>query len=290
MEEDNENIFSQLSAFLASIGLGGLFTYTDGKPSGWLWEQIQNGVTTRDELNFALEQTSEFQQRFKVIFDMRQAAQQGQLTYVPDAQAVLAYEKEYVQAMAAAGVPSWFYDSYEDAHNAMRSNLSVLQVEERIERGFGVMQEMPVEVRSAFDELYGAQADGALLAAVLDPEKTLAEIDRAVRASQLSGFSRRAGLNLSLEQAKRFAQTELTADEIQSGIQDAVGYMPLTEETIGEAAMDITEETALSAGILGTARDEALLEQRLLRRQVGQRATGGGAVAGQSGITGASVV
>jgi len=290
MEEDNENIFSQLSAFLASIGLGGLFTYTDGKPSGWLWEQIQNGVTTRDELNFALEQTPEFQQRFKVIFDMRQAAQQGQLTYVPDAQAVLAYEKEYVQAMAAAGVPSWFYDSYEDAHNAMRSNLSVLQVEERIERGFGVMQEMPVEVRSAFDELYGAQADGALLAAVLDPEKTLAEIDRAVRASQLSGFSRRAGLNLSLEQAKRFAQTELTADEIQSGIQDAVGYMPLTEETIGEAAMDITEETALSAGILGTARDEALLEQRLLRRQVGQRATGGGAVAGQSGITGASVV
>jgi hypothetical protein len=290
MEEDNENIFSQLSAFLASIGLGGLFAYTDGKPSGWLWEQIQNGVTTRDELNFALEQTPEFQQRFKVIFDMRQAAQQGQLTYVPDAQAVLAYEKEYVQAMAAAGVPSWFYDSYEDAHNAMRSNLSVLQVEERIERGFGIMQEMPVEVRFAFDELYGAQADGALLAAVLDPEKTLAEIDRAVRASQLSGFSRRAGLNLSLEQAKRFAQTELTADEIQSGIQDAVGYMPLTEETIGEAAMDITEETALSAGILGTARDEALLEQRLLRRQVGQRATGGGAFAGQSGITGASVV
>lgn len=290
MATDNVSLFNQLASFLSSIGLGGLFSLANGKPSGWLWEQIQKGVATRDELTFALEQTPEFQTRFKVIFDMRAQAAGGAATYVPTASEVLAYEKEYTQAMVAAGVPSWFYDSYEDAHKAMRSNLSVTQIEERIQRGFGIMQQMPTEVRSAFEELYGGQADGALLAAVLDPQKTLAEIDKAVRSSQIAGFGRRAGLEISGEQALRFANAPLSLQEVEQGVQEAARLMPLTEETFGEAGSDINRDVALSAGLGQQAQDQALLEQRLIRRQLGQRTTAGGAVAGQSGITGAGVV
>lgn len=290
MDEDNVSIFNQLASFLNSIGLGGLFSVANGQPAGWLWEQIQKGIATRDELTFALEQTPEFQSRFKVIFDMRNEAASGRVGYVPTASEVLAYEKEYTQAMVAAGVPSWFYDSYEDAHNAMRSNLSVTQVEERIQRGFGVMQEMPPEVRSAFEELYGSQADGALLAAVLDPQKTLNEIDRAVRASQISGFGRRAGLDITADQALRFSSAPLSLEEVERGIQESARLKPLTEETIGEGGTNLTEEVALAAGLGNQATDQALLEGRLLRRQLAQRTIGGGAVAGQSGITGATVV
>jgi len=287
---DEMNTFDDLAAFLRSIGLGSLFMVVDGKPSGWLWEQIQNGIVTRDQLTLALESTPEFQQRFKVIFDMRDQAARGMATVVPTAEDVLEYEKNYVQTMIAAGVPSWFYDSVDDAHNAMRSNLSVTQIEERVERGFGVMQEMPTEVRSAFEELYGGQADGALLAAVLNPEKTLAEIDRAVRASQIAGFGRRAGLDVTADQAQRFSQTTLTLSEIEQGVQEAARLQPLTQETVGEGGLDLTQEVALSAGLLDTAPDQAILEARLTRRQLGQRTIGGGAIAGQSGIAGAGVV
>lgn len=290
MAQDNLSVFNQLASFLNSIGLGGLFSISNGTPGGWLWEQIQGGVATEAELTLALEQTPEFRSRFAVIFDMRDQAARGAITYVPTAADVLAYEKEYVQAMISAGVPSWFYDSYEDAHAAMRSNLSVTQVEERIQRGFGVMQEMPPEVRTAFEELYGSQADGALLAAVLDPEKTLAEIDRAVRASQITGFGRRAGLEISSEQALRFSVNSLSVSEIEQGVQEAARLTPLTEETIGEGATDLSTEVALSAGLLDNAADQAALEARLTRRQLGQRAAGGGAIAGQSGVIGAGVV
>lgn len=284
--------FQQLAGFLTSIGLGSLFTVdSTGQPSGWLWDQIVGGVSSEAQLLFALEQTPEFRQRFQVIFDMRDKAAKGEATYVPTVADVLNYENEFVRTMTAAGVPSWFYDSMDDAHNAMRTNLSVTQVADRIERGYGVMQQMPVEVKSAFNELYGQDAESVLLAAVLDPQKTLAEIDRAVRASQISGFGRRAGIQLTSEQAMRYSQNNLTQAQIESGIQAASALKPLTEANIGEQnQLELNTETALSAELGQSATDQALFENRLLTRRAGQQTVGGGALAGQSGITGAGVV
>ena len=290
MAMTNEDLFSQMSSYLTSIGLGSLFTVVDGKPSGWLWDQIVSGRTSPEEVTFALEQTPEFRQRFQVIFDMRDKATRGELSYVPNVQDVLNYEKEYAQTMAAAGVPSWFYDSVDDAHAAMRTNLSMTQISDRVNRGYGVMQAMPIEVKSAFQELYGNDAEGALLAAVLDPEKTLTEIDRSVRAAQISGFGRRAGVEVTGEQAMRFANIPLSETQIQAGIQESARLMPLTQETMGEAGMDLTGDVALSAGLGNQAVDQALLEGRLLTRRIGQQVAGGGAIASQSGIIGAGVV
>lgn len=288
---EDEQIFQQLAQFLRDIGLGSLFNVdSSGKPSGWLWDQIVGGVDSQEQLLFALEQTPQFRQRFGVIFEMRDAATRGELNYTPTVADVLNYEREYARAMTAAGVPAWFYDSLDDAHRAMRTNLSVTQIADRVQRGYMTMQEMPTEVRDAFSELYGNDAESVLLAAVLDPEKTLAEIDRSVRSSQIAGFGRRAGLNVTSEQALRYSDVTMTAEQIRAGVQEAAALKPLTQESIGEGGMDLTEEVALSAGLADNAADQASLEQRLLRRQAGQRSTGGGAVGGQSGITGAAVV
>lgn len=289
---DQMSIFNQLANFLNSIGLGNLFT-TDsgGQPSGWLWDQIVSGVDSQQALLFSLEQTPEFKQRFQVIFDMRDRATRGEATYVPTVSDVLNYENEYVRTMTAAGVPSWFYDSVDDAHNAMKSNLSVTQVADRIERGYGVMQQMPMEVKSAFSELYGQDAENVLLAAVLDPAKTLAEIDRSVRASQIAGFGRRAGLDVSAEQAKRFSDSSLSLAQIEQGVQTASSLKPLTEATLGEGNQpSLGTENALAVGLGQNATDQNLFESRLTTRQAQQRTTGGGALTGNSGISGAGVV
>ncbi len=290
MAEENAITFDILAGYLNSLGLGSLFRVVDGKPSGWLWEQVQAGINTREQLEIMLEQTPEFQQRFKVMFDMRNAALAAGGGYVPTVPDVLNYEKEYFRTMAAAGVPSWFYDNLEDAHNAMRTNLEVAQIEERINRGYGVVQSMPQEVKDVFAEYYGGDAESVLLAAVLDPEKALRDIDRAARTAQIGGFGRRAGLDISQEQAMRYSEVPMSSAEIQQGIQATAAFRPLTEETLGEAASDLTSEVALSAGLGGSEQDQAALEARLTRRQLGQRTTGGGAVMGQSGVSGATVV
>lgn len=278
-------VFQGLAGFLKSIGLGSLFTYDQGKPGGWLWEQIKSGIETKDELLFALEQTPEFRQRFSVIFRMRDA----NAPYVPTAGEVLEYEKNFFQLMNNAGVPSWFYDSNEDAQKAMETGLAITQVEDRLQRGFQVMQRMPAEVRDVFSEYYGQSAEGAMLAAILDPQKTLNEIDRSVRVGQIGGYGRRGGFDLSRTQAEQFAMVPMSEAEIRQGIQTAAEFKPLTQETFGER-QDLTDMTALGAGLGGSAVDQSLLENRLRTRQAQQISAGGGATISGVGVTGAGVV
>jgi len=287
----NENIFGQLATFLQSIGLGSLFSVdSNGAPSGWLWDQVTAGVSTEAELQFALEQTPEFRDRFSVIFDLRNRAASGENVFVPSASQVLEYEQTYARAMAAAGAPSWFYDSPQDAQNAMRQNISVTQIADRIDRAYGVVRSMPPEVQQVFAEYYGDASDAALLAAVLDPNKTLAELDRANRAAMTGGLAKQMNVAVTKEQAQQYAQIDRSAQQIEIDVQKAAELQKLTEAQVGESQGGITTESAFAAGAMGSAEDMARLEARLLGRKLGQASTGGGAMTGQSGIIGATVV
>lgn len=286
----DRNAFTMLANYLNSIGLGSLFSYTNGQPSGWLWEQVKEGIVSEEALQMALEQTPEFRQRFAVLFEMRDNAIRSGGGYVPTVAEVVEYEESFFRTMAAAGLPSWFYDDLGDAHNALRSNLSVSQIADRIEAGYSAVQAMPDEVRNVFDEFYGPQGDQALLAAVLDPEKTMNEIDRAVRTAQVGGYLRQQGFDVNRGRAETFAAPKMSESEIRQRSEQAGQLRPLTQETIGESATNLTEESAVAAAFGTNAEDQQLLEARLTRRQLGQRSTSGGAITGQSGITGASVV
>jgi len=286
----DRNAFTMLANYLSSIGLGSLFSYTNGQPSGWLWEQVKEGIVSQEALQMALEQTPKFRQRFAVLFEMRDNAMRSGGGYVPTVKEVVEYEESFFRTMAAAGLPSWFYDDLGDAHKALRSNLSVSQIADRIEAGYSTVQAMPDEVRNVFDEYYGPQGDQALLAAVLDPQKTMDEIDRAVRTAQVGGYLRQQGFNMGRDKAEVFAQPNLSEAEIRAVSQEAGRLRGLTQETIGEGAMDLTEESAVTAAFGTNVQDEQRLEERLTRRQLGQRAISGGAITGQSGISGASVV
>jgi hypothetical protein len=287
----DENIFAQLANVLQNYGLGSLFSVDEaGNPSGWLWQQVLAGVTSPEELTFALEQTPEFQSRFGVIFELRNRAANGENVQVPTVSQVLDYETKYQQAMAAAGAPSWFYDSVDDAHNAMRNNISVTQVVERIDRAYGQLRSMPPEVQQVFAEYYGDAGDGALLAAILDPKKTLAEIDRANRAAFTGGIGKQMGVAVTKEQAQQYAQIDRSQQQIEADLQKAAELQNLTVAQAGEAQGGLTTESAFAAAAMGSAQDLANLEARLTRRKLEQAATGGGALSGQSGIIGAGVV
>jgi predicted ribosome quality control (RQC) complex YloA/Tae2 family protein len=128
-----------------------------------------------------------------------------------------------------------------------------------------------------------------MLAAILDPTKTLNEIDRSVRVGQIGGFGRRAQFEISRAQAEQFAQVDLSEADIRTGIQESAGLRPLTQETFGER-LDLTEQAALEAGLGGSATEAARFANRLRTRQLQQSTVGGGAAVSGQGITGAGVV
>ena len=78
MAETMDSTFRTLASWLQELGLGNLFSYQNGVPRGWLWDQIQRGVTTEEELYINLSETPEFQQRFPIIAEQQAEASLGQ--------------------------------------------------------------------------------------------------------------------------------------------------------------------------------------------------------------------
>ena len=281
------DVFSMLAKYLTDIGLGSLFQVdANGNPSGWLWEQVKAGAETPERLMLALEETPEFRQRFKVIFDMRERNVLGENVTVPTVSEVLAYEQQYRTVMSRAGVPSWFYDQPQDAHEAIRSNLTVEQIAERIDNSYSVVQRLPQEVRDVFSDYFGDASDATLVAAVLDPEKTLASLEKATRMAAAGGFARRQGFELQQTQAAEYATLGRTVPQIESDIAETARLRPLEQAQMGEANT-INEGAAFEAAGLGRTEIQTQLENRLTTRRAGQAQSAGGALTLNEGIVGA---
>lgn len=280
--------FALLSRYLTEIGLGNLFSIdSQGNPSGWLWDQIVGGTDSQERLLMALEQTPEFRQRFKVIFDLREQASRGENVTVPNVSQVLQYEQQFRTVMSNAGVPAWFYDSVDDAHQAIKSNLSIEQIAQRIDVSYNVVRQLPFEVREVFSEYFGDSSDGALVAAVLDPEKTLASLEKATRMAVAGGFARRQGFDITRRQAEEYSSLGRTVQQMESELANVARLRPLEEAQIGEAGTGALEGAAFEAAALGQSDAAQALENRLTTRRLGQAQSAGGALALQEGIVGA---
>jgi hypothetical protein len=248
-----------------------------------------NGNDSEAGILQSLEQTPVFQQRYKVIFDMRDRQAKGENVVVPTVSDVLKYESEYTQTMSQAGVPAWFYDSYTDAHDAIRRNLTTNQIADRITSSYAIVKSLPTEVKDMFQQFYGDSTDGALVAAVLDPDKTLAQLDKATRAAAIAGFGAKQNVTVSKQQAESYAELGRSVAQSQQDIQQVASLQGLTSSTFGESATQLSEDVAFQAGAMGNVEANKQLEDRLLGRQLRQRDAAGGAFVASAGTTGLGV-
>lgn len=280
--------FNELARYLQDLGLGSLFSVSqDGTPSGWLFEQMVNGVDNEASLAMALEATPEFRQRYGIIDEMRQRAIRGENVAVPTVEQVREYERNFTTIMSAYGVPNWFYDSFQDAHNAIRSNLTVSQIEQRIQVSYDLVKSMPAEVKDVFAQFYGDMGtDQGLLAAILDPEKTTRELGRATRASYFGGLARRQQEFVSKQQAEIYADLNKSPEAAAQDVQQMALLRPITETQMGESPANQSNDLAFQAAALGDVAAQQTIENRLTTRKLGQQSTFGGASGVQSGLTG----
>lgn len=289
MAASTDPLFNMLANTLQSIGLGELVSVgRDGEPQGWLWNQIQAGFDTEDELLLALSQTDVFKDRFAVIGEQQKRAAAGQPVRVMTPAEVLEYENRARQMMSAAGMPSWFYDEPDDFNQLILNDISVVELGERIEQAFEYVDNAPEEVRSKFSEFYGvAQSDAALAAYVLDPTKTTAQLEKSVRTAYTAGMAKRFDLELGKLAAQKIAELPNTEAGIVQGLTQIASQRKLFENQLFEDGSLSAETTGVGAVFEGDADALRELERRKATRSMGNQAATGGAVLTQRGLTGA---
>tara|TARA_R110000868_G_scaffold171706_6_gene407466 strand:+ start:4263 stop:5120 length:858 start_codon:yes stop_codon:yes gene_type:complete len=281
--------FKSLASYLTSLGLGELFTVdSKGNPGGFLYEQMQAGVETAAELKIALEGNDTFRKRYKVIFDMRERANKGETVATPTVEDVRDYEVNYARRMAQYGVPASFYDSFEDAHKALATNLTIDQITDRIDSSYKIIKTLPQEVKDTFNEYYGDMAgEQGLLMAILDPTKANDVFEKSTRAAAFGGFGKKQNITFSRQQSEDYAALGKDVSSAASDVANVANLSSLASSNLGESGSNLVSDVAFKAGALNDVEAQKQLQDRLLGRKVRQSDTTGGALTTTKGIVGA---
>jgi len=285
--KENRDTWGALASYMRSIGLGSLLTLDkDGNPSGWLYDAVVDGVATQAELMIRLEKTPEFRDRFSVIIEQQKRVAAGEDVYVMTPQDVLNYEAVIDQTFSRVGMPEWFMNNREDMNNLILSGVSAEDVALKVDTAFSFVDSAPIEVRKAFTEFYGAGADAALAAYVLDSDMTMERLEQAQRTAYVAGIGRRFDVGVSREVAENVADLPLSEAGIIEGMQNIAAQSGLFQERFGETQDLTASETGVAAEFGGDADATLAMERRLIERGGVNRASTGGALLTQEGVVG----
>lgn len=280
--------FNMLASYLDQLGLGDLFQMdASGNPGGWLWNQLQSGVDTAEELQVAIQQTSTFRQRFGVIQEQQARAARGEPVYVMSPAEVIEYENTVKQMMSAAGLPSTFYDQPEDFHRLILDDMSPAEIGERITQAYDYVLSAPPEVRAAFEDYYGVgQGDAQLAAWALDPDRTVRDITKATRTAYTAGMADRFDVQIDRAAAERISDLPMTEAGIVENMRQVAALANIFDEGLGDSGTDLTQNDGVASVFEGNADATAAISRRVLRRSAGNRTSTGGAALTQEGVVG----
>lgn len=233
----------------------------------WMWDEITSGATT-DQITLDLQGTNQFKQRFPGIV----ARQAAGLPPISPADYV-SYEDQAKQLENQYGLPQGVLSNPTTIGNFIGQDVSINEVQGRVQQGYNVVQSAPPEVRQAFTAMFGPNGDGALASYFLDPKSNLTTLENQATAANISGVASMGGINVSTEDAMRLAQTGVTATQAGNAAQTLEKTAPLFNANVGET----NDVTAGQQGIEAQfGLSEAATQAVLARQQARQAAFQGG--------------
>lgn len=293
VNQRNRALFSTISQAITAAGLSGLFSIdANGNPSGRLWDAITGGLDNEAAVMLWFEQQPEFQARFPVIGQLRTNGAGGGVGLIPTPGQVREYEARVGGAMRLAGLPSSFYEDPMYLQSFMAQNMSAVEIEERLGRSWELVRSTDPAVMEAFQDFFGIGGDAAMAAFFLDPDRTLATLERQARTAYTAGMGRTLGLNLDQAISDRIAGLPST----EGGIYEDLTTVSAMERPGGvftegftETADLEAETTGIDAVVFGSGDATAAIERRILERQANERSSLGGAAVTAAGAVGLSV-
>lgn len=270
-DDAEQDAFTYLKRVLDDYGLGNL--------GDWAWQQIQGG-RSNERIIQDLRETTEYKQRFAGL-ELRRA--KG-LPAISEAE-YIAYESGVRQMMRAAGMPADFYDQPDDFAKLIGNDVSVAEMQARVNDGYLAATQAPAEVRQELQSLYGIST-GGLAAFFLDPDRALPLIERQFAAAQVSGAAQRTGYGaLDKTEAERIAALGVGAAEAQQGFSALQQSRELFGSLPGEDAAQIDRATQQAAVFGGDANARAAIDKRAKER-VSQGSGAQSFAVGQGGVAG----
>lgn len=269
LTDDQRSAFQIVDDILKQYGLGDLSRFvrdtivgSDSIDTASLWMQIKE------------------QPAYQARFAGNEARRKAGLNVLTEDE-YLRLESDYARLLRSAGLPASFYDQPSDFAAFIGGDVSVSELNSRINAGYLAVQQADPEVVSQMRTLYGVE-EGQLAAFFLDPDRAAPSIVRKAQAAQIAAQARlQAGEQLTRQEAELFARQGVTVEQAQAGFGVLTEAKELFTPTITEK--DEFSRSEQFGAVLGTS---AGAQQRLRKRQRERQAqfqTGGQFTTSQTG-------
>jgi len=227
----------------------------------WALDQVQRGQSDT-EIVQSMRQTPEFQQRFPAIA----AREKAGLPPISPAEYV-AYEAQATQLMRSYGLPSGFYDQPEDFSNLLAADVSVDELNKRIQQGYDRVMTLPAEVRATFRDYYGANGDSAIAAYFLSPDRATPILIEQAAAAAVGGIGKRFGFDIGRGTAEDAAKMGVTEQSAQQNLGQLAQQRDLYRETVNDTTDLSADVEGVKAAFGLDAESVAKVRGRLESRQ-----------------------
>jgi hypothetical protein len=211
-ETSQVNAVTNLKSLYKSFGIG-------EDIASALTELVKKGYDSDTIASIAQDPTSK--DPVAVAFQKRFAGNAGRvkLGLAPfDPATYLSVEKQFAEAVRAAGLPAGFYDNQEDWADWIGKGVAPAEATRRVNLASDVLVNKDPSYLSQMQNLYGLDKSHAL-AFILDSDKALPLIEKQVNAVKFAAAAQRAGMGVNKTLAEQYADLGITEAESAKGFR-----------------------------------------------------------------------
>jgi hypothetical protein len=252
----------------------------------WADEKLRAGESV-DKILFDLERRPEFDAAFPEIKARRERAMATGIQLAPIGPGeILQYRTQGKQLMRSFGLPDIFYDENRNFFELIVNDVSLDELNSRLELSAKRVVNAPPEVRNVFEDIFGNayDADRALYLLFTDPDQALPALEEMVQTAEAGGAAARLGFGLDRDEMERLAGANLEYEQLLEGFGKLDITRGLFDETLYEEDFTAGQEGIEAAfGLAGGA------QEKLARRGEARRAETSGAAGSaveDRGVTG----
>lgn len=249
---DVDDAWAYLEALMTTYGLESLIPFVR-----------DNVVQGRSEAEIVqrLRETPEYKTRFKAIIQR----QEKKLPPLSE-QEVLAYEAQATELMRSVGLPQGFYDQPDDFAKFLTNDISMAELNQRINDGYMAALNAPQEVRDELERFYNV-GPGELAAYFLDENRLVSVLQKQRTSAEIAAQAKRTRYGaLTREESEQLQVGGLTAESANQGFAELAQDEELYGALPGEAGQGISRQTQL-ATLSNDAKAKEEIEKKRRGRQ-----------------------
>jgi hypothetical protein len=215
--------------------------------SDWVIQSLKN-ANPIEQILLELEQRPEYDQAFPEIRLRREYMAKTGVDLEPIGPAeILEYRTRAKELMRSFGLPEVFWDENRNFADLIVKNVSLAELNERLELSSRRVQHAPPEVKAIFGETFGVNSERALYLLFTNSDKALPALEEMVQQAEAGGAARRLGFGLDAAAMARMAELNISYDQAVEGFGALAERRSLFDETLSETADFTVSDQGLAA-------------------------------------------